>query len=84
MTLLHWACDRGHEEVVTYLIKNKAEVNTQDADGQTPLHYAATCDFLVIVKELLQCGGDCTITDSDGCRPADVAESSELKVLLST
>ena len=29
MTLLHWACDRGHEEVVTYLIKNKAEVNTQ-------------------------------------------------------
>ncbi|XP_058969221.2 acyl-CoA-binding domain-containing protein 6 [Pocillopora verrucosa] len=82
MTLLHWACDRGHEEVVIYLIKNKAEVNIQDADGQTPLHYAATCDFLSIVKELLQCGGDSTIIDSDGCRPADVAENSELKELL--
>ena len=29
MTLLHWACDRGHEDVVRYLIKNKAKVNAQ-------------------------------------------------------
>ena len=29
MTLLHWACDRGHEDVVRYLIKNKAEINAQ-------------------------------------------------------
>ena len=29
MTLLHWACDRGHEDVVRYLIKNKARINTQ-------------------------------------------------------
>ena len=43
---------------------------------------AATCDFLSIVKELLQCGGDSTIIDGDGCRPADVAENSELKELL--
>lgn len=43
---------------------------------------AATCDFLSIVKELLQCGGDSTIIDSDGCCPADVAENSELKELL--
>ena len=43
---------------------------------------AATCDFLSIVKELLQCGADGTIPDSDGCRPADVADSSEIKELL--
>ena len=29
MTLLHWACDRGHKDVVRYLIKNKARINTQ-------------------------------------------------------
>lgn len=29
MTLLHWACDRGHKDVVRYLIKNKAKINTQ-------------------------------------------------------
>ncbi|XP_020619015.1 acyl-CoA-binding domain-containing protein 6-like [Orbicella faveolata] len=84
LTLLHWACDRGHENVVTHLIKNKAGVNTQDADGQTPLHYAATCDFLSIVKELLQSGADCSIADNDGFRPADVADSSAIKELLNT
>lgn len=29
MTLLHWACDRGHKDVVRYLITNKAKINTQ-------------------------------------------------------
>ena len=29
MTLLHWACDRGHVDVVRYLIKNKADINAQ-------------------------------------------------------
>jgi len=84
LTLLHWACDRGHENVVTHLIENKAGVNTQDADGQTPLHYAATCDFMSIVKELLQSGADCSIADNDGFRPADVADSSAIKELLNT
>ncbi|KAK3713431.1 hypothetical protein QZH41_012479, partial [Actinostola sp. cb2023] len=27
IALLHWACDRGHEHVADYLIKNKADVN---------------------------------------------------------
>ncbi|KAM7447147.1 acyl-CoA binding domain-containing protein 6 [Porites harrisoni] len=82
MTLLHWACDRGHKDVVRYLIKNKARINTQDLDGQTPLHYAATCDFLTIVEELLQSRADCSIADNDGCLPVDVAESSAVKGLL--
>ncbi|XP_068694920.1 acyl-CoA-binding domain-containing protein 6-like [Montipora foliosa] len=84
MTLLHWACDRGHEDVVRYLIKNKAKVNAQDADGQTPLHYAATCDFLSIVQELLKSGADCSIADIDGCQPSDVADSPTVKELLET
>jgi len=82
MTLLHWACDRGHEDVVRYLIKNKAEINAQDADGQTPLHYAATCDFMRIAEDLLQSGADCSIADSDGCLPLDVTDSSTIKELL--
>ncbi|XP_032231690.2 acyl-CoA-binding domain-containing protein 6 isoform X2 [Nematostella vectensis] len=27
MSLLHWACDRGHDHVVDFLIKNNADVN---------------------------------------------------------
>ena len=45
---------------------------------------AATCDFLTIVKELLQSGADSSIADSDGCRPVDVADSPAVKELLST
>ena len=36
---MHWACDRGHLEVVQLLLERDAEVNQQDRDLQTPLHY---------------------------------------------
>lgn len=39
MTLLHWACDRGHQQAVSLLLDYGADVNLQDAEGQTPLHY---------------------------------------------
>lgn len=39
MSLLHWACDRGRLDVVQLLVKKGAEVNQQDQDLQTPLHY---------------------------------------------
>ena len=45
---------------------------------------AATCDFLSIVKELLQSGADCSIADNEGFQPADVTDSSAIKELLNT
>ncbi|XP_064310585.1 acyl-CoA-binding domain-containing protein 6 isoform X1 [Phalacrocorax carbo] len=38
--LLHWACDRGHKELVSELLQHAADVNSQDGEGQTALHYA--------------------------------------------
>ncbi|XP_070240941.1 acyl-CoA-binding domain-containing protein 6 isoform X3 [Bos mutus] len=38
-TLLHWACDRGHKELVTVLLQYRADINCQDNEGQTALHY---------------------------------------------
>uniref|UniRef100_A0AAV2L2Y9 Acyl-CoA-binding domain-containing protein 6 n=1 Tax=Knipowitschia caucasica TaxID=637954 RepID=A0AAV2L2Y9_KNICA len=37
--LLHWACDRGHKELVSLLLEHKADINSQDNEGQTALHY---------------------------------------------
>uniref|UniRef100_A0A3Q3JQ28 Acyl-CoA-binding domain-containing protein 6 n=1 Tax=Monopterus albus TaxID=43700 RepID=A0A3Q3JQ28_MONAL len=37
--LLHWACDRGHKELVSVLLQHKADINSQDNEGQTALHY---------------------------------------------
>ena len=39
LAMLHWACDRGHLDVVKFLINRGADVNVQDSDLQTPLHY---------------------------------------------
>ncbi|XP_027468224.1 acyl-CoA-binding domain-containing protein 6 isoform X4 [Callorhinus ursinus] len=70
--LLHWACDRGHKELVTVLLQYRADINCQDNEGQTALHYAAACEFLDIVELLLQSGADPALRDQDGCLPEEV------------
>jgi len=40
MTALHYACFGGAESVVRLLVEKGADVNTPDADGQTPLDFA--------------------------------------------
>ncbi|KAJ3062128.1 Acyl-CoA-binding domain-containing protein 5, partial [Quaeritorhiza haematococci] len=40
LTPLHIACDRGHLDLVKELVLSRgADINTQDLEGQTPLHY---------------------------------------------
>ncbi|CAH1271594.1 ACBD6 [Branchiostoma lanceolatum] len=82
LSLLHWACDRGHEDVVRNLLQQKANINIQDEDGQTPLHYAATCEFLGIVQLLLDSSADPSIPDSEGSLPLDSTDSKQIKELL--
>ncbi|XP_019618982.1 PREDICTED: acyl-CoA-binding domain-containing protein 6-like [Branchiostoma belcheri] len=82
LSLLHWACDRGHEDVVRELLQHKANINIQDEDGQTPLHYAATCEFLSIVQLLLDSSADPSIPDSEGSLPLDSTDSKQIKELL--
>ncbi|NWI99235.1 ACBD6 protein, partial [Crypturellus undulatus] len=72
--LLHWACDRGHKELVSVLLQHSADVNSQDGEGQTALHYAAACEFVDIVELLLQSGADPTLRDQDGCLPEQVTD----------
>ncbi|MHC4538484.1 MAG: ankyrin repeat domain-containing protein [Planctomycetota bacterium] len=52
-TALHYASEKGHQEVVELLIANGANVNTKDNDGQTPLDIAVRRGHKDIV-ELLQ------------------------------
>lgn len=52
MTLLMWACDIGHLDIVKFLTEAGANLNLVDADGQTCLHYAVSCDNIDIVKYL--------------------------------
>lgn len=80
--LLHWACDRGHKELVSVLLQHKADINSQDNEGQTSLHYASACEFADIVELLLTSGADPSIKDMEGLLPEEVTESSAISSLL--
>jgi len=58
MRILHYACRRGHFNIVERLIQAGADVNVQEAYGFTPLHEAAENGHLEIVKLLIERGAD--------------------------
>ncbi|XP_070531751.1 acyl-CoA-binding domain-containing protein 6-like [Ptychodera flava] len=82
LSLLHWACDRGHLDIVEELLKCKCDVNAQDEDGLTPLHYAVTCEFLPVIQVLLQNGANPALQDNDGCLPSENTYNKEIISLL--
>ncbi|GIY50621.1 acyl-CoA-binding domain-containing protein 6 [Caerostris darwini] len=84
LSLLHWACDRGHIEIADFLISSGMDMNCQDKDGQTPLHYASSCGHEDVINLLLKKGVCTNIYDADGLSPADVAYSTTVKELLIT
>eukprot|EP00052_Salpingoeca_macrocollata_P019603 m.162916 g.162916 ORF g.162916 m.162916 type:complete len:108 (+) comp21019_c0_seq2:60-383(+) len=75
MTLLMWACDGGHTNVVRYLLSNGAQIDATDADGQTALHYACACDRPELVQLLLRHGANPCVQDSEGNAPAAMSSS---------
>ena len=82
LSLLHWAVDRGHSEIVEFLIKRGCNVNIVDSDLQSPLHYAVTCDRLDIVTLLLSYGADIKLKDIDGHTALDYSENKAITKLL--
>ena len=59
ITPLMIASSCGHIEVLEYLLQAKADVNSKDEDGYTPLTYAITgSKSLTIVQRLLQSGAN--------------------------
>ncbi|MFP3025899.1 MAG: ankyrin repeat domain-containing protein [Wolbachia sp.] len=52
-TALHFAAERGHLDIVKYLVDKEANVDAQDNDGCTPLHIAAQNSHFDIVEYLI-------------------------------
>lgn len=82
MGLIHWAADRGDENILNVLLTRGADVNVIGADGQTALHYASSCGHLECVKLLIKFGADRTLQDADGATCLEVAFDSAISELL--
>ena len=54
MTALHWAVKRNYITMAEILLNHEADKDAQDYLGRTPLHLAASQDFLEMTKVLLR------------------------------
>ena len=59
---IHSACEHGYIEILNMLLNcEKIDINIQNQEGWTPLHYAAEYDQREVVKILLDKGADYNI-----------------------
>ena len=76
-TGLHWACQRGHMEVVRVLIKGDADVNIRSferTECQTSLHLACIFHNARIIRLLLEAGADAGIRNQHQFTAFDYAK----------
>lgn len=68
-TALHLAVDNKNQELMEYLLKNGASINSQNARGFSPLHLAAFIGDVDLAKLLISNGADVNIVDNGGNTP---------------
>ncbi|PRD19299.1 UNVERIFIED_CONTAM: Ppp1r16a [Trichonephila clavipes] len=56
------------------LLEFGANVNAKDSEQWTPLHAAATCGHLHLVRYLISKGADLLAVNADGNMPYDICE----------
>ena len=65
-TPLHWSCEKGHMEVVSFLVEHGGDVKLQDGCGRPPLEWATRAGHLNMVQFLVKNGASVKTLNSDG------------------
>ena len=69
---LHWAADRGHNEVVQLLIENGININSRaEFRDMTSLHFSAHEGRINVTELLIQLDANINAQDIDGFTPLD-------------
>ena len=66
-TALCVAVDEEHTDIVQVLFDAGADIDTQNNEGWSPLHYACLTGALDVVRMLVRAGAEVRTTDNDGC-----------------
>ncbi|CAH0381248.1 unnamed protein product [Bemisia tabaci] len=74
LTALHQCCIDDNEEMMKVLLEFGANVNAEDSEKWTPLHAAATCGHLHLVRYLINSGANLLAVNADGNMPYDICE----------
>lgn len=78
-TALHLMAKYDHASVVSAFAFFKIHLDIRGKDENTALHIAATLGNRDVIKALLQCGADPSLTNSIGLLPWQCAENAEYK-----
>lgn len=78
-TALHFASQKGNEELVRMLCDLGADYNLTDNKGNTPLHYASSWGHIGVVQLLIERGCLYNAHNNDGFTPSDYAYSFNTK-----
>ena len=82
-TPLHYAAAHDHAHVLSFLLREGANLELADAKNNTPLHYAAGYGRVDIAEILLEAGASVCATNGTGKTPAALAKLSESNPILS-
>lgn len=63
-TPLHSACEKGHVDVVDFLLGHGADVLAKDEEQNSPLHVAVENKQTLVVQMLLEAGNPTNIENS--------------------
>ena len=76
-TPLHYAASKGHREMMRLLLENDAYIDSESANGTTPLMMAAFSPSPLAVKLLLEEGADPTLVNNGNASALDIATSKD-------
>jgi len=81
-TLFHWVVREAKPEILSFLLsKAPTFLDSQNEDGETPLHLAAALGEEAAVETLLKSGASTSIKDATGLTPAEHAlDNSHYKI----
>ena len=80
-TPLHWAADRGHEEVAALLIEKGLNFNARAKyQSLTPLHFSAHEGHIEVTDLLIRKGANLNSLSDDGLTPLDYSKKNNYDI----